>query len=245
MWGPSGWILLYQTSLDYRPSKKKEIQEFFRLTRNMLPCIYCRRSYRGYIRKYTERHPDWANSKPKMFKTVYDIRNLVNDKLRKQGHVKYADEPHMKMKKMYSKMKPNDAIKGMWGFLYSAAFNYPVNPSQYKKRMYRRYFTLLKDTLPYAKFRKAYSDAWNIMETSHPIRVALKSRFGVIYWLYRMNREVNRILFGQKLCPFKRICQKYERWRARCAKMTCRQVEKDHAIQKDIKGLCAYQKSVE
>lgn len=86
-WGPSAWFFLHTVSFNYPEnptlSDKKHYSDFFTNLKYILPCVYCRESYTAFLKN----HPLSSNvlsSREKLTKWLYDIHNLVNDKLRNQ-----------------------------------------------------------------------------------------------------------------------------------------------------------------
>jgi len=97
-WGPSGWTFLHTISFNYpdNPTNddKKKYRTFFENVGEILPCKYCRISYKKFI---TELPIDqFLDSRKQLTKWLYRIHNKVNNKLRKQGllntkNPKYSD----------------------------------------------------------------------------------------------------------------------------------------------------------
>ena len=86
-WGPSGWVYLHTLTFNYpdNPSKKtKQIyKRYFTMTGDILPCKYCRESYKEFIKELPLEPA--LESRDKLTKWFYDIHNKVNNKLKKQG----------------------------------------------------------------------------------------------------------------------------------------------------------------
>jgi hypothetical protein len=92
-WGKDGWKLLHSISyksheiLEKNPEYLRYYKSFFKSIQYILPCIYCRRSFKKYITEIPFELPlsDW----------LYKIHNCVNEKLRKQGY-KIEKDPSLK-----------------------------------------------------------------------------------------------------------------------------------------------------
>ncbi len=86
-WGPHGWQFLHTLTFNYpdEPSKKtKQVyKKYFTLTGDILPCKYCRKSYNEFIKQIPI--DPALESRKTLTKWFYNIHNMVNDKLRKQG----------------------------------------------------------------------------------------------------------------------------------------------------------------
>lgn len=85
-WGPPGWLFLHTIAQNYpqEPTRKqkKEYQQFFRLIGSVLPCRYCRDSYKQFIKEPSTRlNATVMKSRQTITKWLYDIHNKVNKKL--------------------------------------------------------------------------------------------------------------------------------------------------------------------
>jgi queuine/archaeosine tRNA-ribosyltransferase len=73
-WGPDGWKLLHSIACYYdndndNDKNIKNIKPFLRSIGHLLPCIYCRRSYKKYISELPPRNEN-------VMKWMYDIHNI-------------------------------------------------------------------------------------------------------------------------------------------------------------------------
>ena len=92
-WGPSGWVFLHTITFNY-PEKptlndKKKYRLFFNLIGDMLPCKYCRNSYKIYI-KYLP-VDNFLNSRESLTYWLFYIHNLVNDKVFKNDNTTFEE----------------------------------------------------------------------------------------------------------------------------------------------------------
>jgi len=89
LWGPSGWLFLHCISFGYpykidptnpeHLEKQNDYYRFFYYLGKVLPCKYCRNSYMDF---FTETSPmKHLGSRKEFTKWLYDIHNLVNNKL--------------------------------------------------------------------------------------------------------------------------------------------------------------------
>lgn len=87
-WGPHAWKYLHTLTFNYseNPSEKqkKVYKEYFTLTADILPCKYCRQSYKRFLKKLPI--DDFLSSRSKLILWLYRIHNMVNERLRKQGN---------------------------------------------------------------------------------------------------------------------------------------------------------------
>jgi hypothetical protein len=89
IWGPSGWLFLHCISFGYpykiNPTnpehleKQNDYYRFFYYLGKVMPCKYCRNSYMDF---FTKKSPiSNLGSRKEFTKWLYDIHNMVNDKL--------------------------------------------------------------------------------------------------------------------------------------------------------------------
>jgi hypothetical protein len=89
LWGPSGWLFLHCVTFGYPykidPTKPEHLEKqndyyrFFYYLGKVLPCKYCRESYMEFL---TKKSPmNHLGSRRDLAKWLYDIHNMVNDKL--------------------------------------------------------------------------------------------------------------------------------------------------------------------
>jgi hypothetical protein len=89
LWGPGGWQFLHCVSFGYpykiNPTKQEHIDKqndyyrFFYYIGKVLPCKYCRDSYMDFFGKTNLMSK--LGSRKELTKWLYDVHNLVNDKL--------------------------------------------------------------------------------------------------------------------------------------------------------------------
>lgn len=89
LWGPSGWLFLHCVSFGYpykidptnpeHLAKQDDYYRFFYYLGKVLPCKYCRNSYDEFFASNSPiRH---LGSREELAKWLYDVHNMVNDKL--------------------------------------------------------------------------------------------------------------------------------------------------------------------
>lgn len=99
IWGPPTWTSAHCISFGYpiKPSEeqKKTYKVFFRALGDVLPCRYCRESYRKFISSgEAEMTDDVFNSRQSLTKWFYVLHNQVNKKLGVDYCVNYEDIVH-------------------------------------------------------------------------------------------------------------------------------------------------------
>ena len=143
-WGKPGWRLKHSVASEYpdNPSidDKKLYKCFICHMANVLPCIYCRLSYRQFIGELNI--DDGLKDKHSINHLIYSVHNKVNDKLRTQGYLNNINPSFDQIEKKYNRPKVYEDCG--WDFLYAIAYNYPINPSECDKYNYKIFFTKLK-----------------------------------------------------------------------------------------------------
>jgi hypothetical protein len=215
-WGPDGWKLLHSIAYDlsYNKDNKEDkdnisIKRFFQSVQYILPCIYCRRSFKQYL---YEEPVDYDN----LFNWLYTVHNKVNDKLKKQGYNDKQNPSFIKVKRDYSRYfnKRKNCTEMGWNFLYSTVFNYDEGISDTRKRGYLTFFYLLGKFLPNEKSRERYTDYMS----KHPIEKRMTRREDLVKWMYGLER-----VFRSRCCTFEHRCKKIEKYRVnKCVNKTCR-----------------------
>ena len=234
-WGPPGWILLHTLAYAYKPSLKSEYSIFFDNLKYVLPCIYCRVSYTEYIEDLPIHN--FLDSRDNFFNWLYQIHNMVNNKLRSQGLLNWenpsVDEIKNKFKdlsKEFNQCKIRDKSIMGWNFLYCIAFVFPedgkntAQTSQYHG--YLVFFNILAKILP-DNYKILYSDYLH----KNPIIHALECRDTLKQWIYNLELYINNY-FKLQCSDFVDIEDLIESYRAGCggktadSKPTCRRISK-------------------
>lgn len=104
---------------------------------------------------------------------------------------------------------------GTWHFLHTMSFNYPVNPTAEDKKRYRDFIYSLRYVLPCGKCRKNLCR--NLRE--FPLnREDMASRDTFSKYVYQLHEKVNRMLGKKSGLTYCDVRERYEHFRARCAK---------------------------
>jgi hypothetical protein len=102
-----------------------------------------------------------------------------------------------------------------WHFLHTISFNYPVHPTEIQKKKYRDYVLNLKYVLPCGKCRK------NLVENFRklPLHIShMKSRYTFSKYVYDLHELINDMLNKKSGLTYDMVRERYEHFRARCAK---------------------------
>mgnify|MGYP001292494814 CR=1 FL=1 len=102
---------------------------------------------------------------------------------------------------------------GMWHFLHSMSFNYPVKPSDDDKINYRNFMLSLKNVLPCGKCRdnlkKNYKNLPITMKT-------MKNRESFSRYVYNLHELINKMLGKRSGLSYEDVRERYEHFRSRC-----------------------------
>ena len=94
IWGPKLWFSLHCIAHGYplKPTDeiKKKYFDFFTLVGDIMPCFYCRDSYKKFITTpNTALTLETMDARDNLCQWLYRLHNRVNEKLHKKYHVSY------------------------------------------------------------------------------------------------------------------------------------------------------------
>jgi hypothetical protein len=103
---------------------------------------------------------------------------------------------------------------GLWHFLHTMSFNYPIAPSSDDKKHYRQFILQLRYVLPCGKCRENLVKNFKRL----PLRSTdLESREAFSRYVYELHEVVNTMLHKTSGLSYEQIKERYEHFRARCA----------------------------
>ena len=103
---------------------------------------------------------------------------------------------------------------GMWHYLHTMSFNYPVNPSIDEKHHYRNFMLSLKNVLPCKYCRINLKNNFKRL----PLTMScMKSRHSFSLYVYNLHELINKQLKKKSNLTFAEVRNRYEHFRARCA----------------------------
>jgi len=127
------------------------------------------------------------------------------------------------LKKTYTKddYKSGDGMlttvwgPGMWHFLHTMSFNYPVNPTREQKINYRNFILSLVNVLPCKYCRINLEKNLKAL----PIKYStMESRVTFSRYIYNLHEHVNKMLKKESGLTYEMVRERYEHFRARCTK---------------------------
>jgi hypothetical protein len=102
---------------------------------------------------------------------------------------------------------------GMWHYLHTMSFNYPVNPSHEDKVHYRDFVQNLQHVLPCKYCRMNLKTNFK----SLPLKMEdMKDRESFSRYIYELHELVNRMLKKKSNLSYCDVRERYEHFRARC-----------------------------
>ena len=104
---------------------------------------------------------------------------------------------------------------GIWHYLHTMSFNYPVNPTSSDKKHYREFVLNLQYVLPCGKCRKNLVKNFKTLPLTMSI---MESRDTFSKYIYDLHELVNHMLDKKSGLTYDNVRERYEHFRARCAK---------------------------
>jgi hypothetical protein len=207
-WGPSGWRLLHLITFTYKPSNAENVKEFFTLLPYILPCKFCRASLAEYM--HAEPIDDALGSKTKLIHWLYQIHNMVNEKLRGQGLLHDKNPSFASVKKVYEERVKEGCVRTAfegWDFLFSIAENHPYA---------QHGFSPMPNAPPEEEVKgDSERNRWNYMTPKE------RMPFYIAFW-----KVIGEVLPFEEWCDAWKSCKprlgrfekgaKKELWRIRC-----------------------------
>jgi hypothetical protein len=199
--GPSAWQLFHLIAF-----KSEHPDDVLNDMKDVLPCKFCRASTTEFVKKHPLRGDPG--------KWLYDIHNMVNNKLRTQCAedptvVNPGEDPSFEeVKARYSKMKPTE-VPGR-DFLFSIAANYPTVPEPHDMSVQRQFLHHLSKAYPFASLRKVFQ------KQPEP---ALESRSSYMHWMYNLLKDMSEEI-GVSIRTYRGFAHHVAYYKSGCAKKT-------------------------
>ena len=85
IWGPPLWRLIHSVSYCAKAPHADELALFFLSFKNVLPCIYCRKSFEEFEKQLSKNKLlSQIIQDNELFQWSYSLHDMVNEKLDKQ-----------------------------------------------------------------------------------------------------------------------------------------------------------------
>ena len=102
---------------------------------------------------------------------------------------------------------------GMWHFLHTMSFNYPVSPTPQDKVHYRNFILSLQHILPCKYCRMNLHNNFK----TFPLQMChMKNRDSFSRYVYRLHEIVNKMLGKSSKLSYCDVRERYEHFRSRC-----------------------------
>ena len=112
---------------------------------------------------------------------------------------------------------------GMWHFLHTISFNYPVKPTAQQKRDYRAFVMNIQSVLPCRYCRENFPKTLKQVPLT---TYALTNRNTFSRWMYRFHKQVSAMLNKPTKLSYEDVRRMYESFRADGCSSTKRAVKK-------------------
>lgn len=212
-WGKDGWKFLHSIVYSYDETNSPYYKKFFNSLQYILPCIYCRRSFKKYIK---EDQVD-TTDKRSLTSWLYRIHNRVNEKLRKQG---YNIEPDPTLEEVDKKYEKKIKCQIGFNFIHCIMFHYNFDVSERRKKGYIDFFESLSFILP-----KDLSYTLKKYLEKYPLSSCFDMCFekNSLSYLRRWSHRLEMIIKNKNCKTYKECCDKIEKYRVeKCRGETCR-----------------------
>ena len=102
---------------------------------------------------------------------------------------------------------------GIWHFLHTMSFNYPVKPTSEQKRNYRDFILSLENVLPCKYCRINLKKNFKTVPLKYK---DMESRDTFSRYVYRLHEHINKMLGKTSNLSYADVRERYEHFRARC-----------------------------
>lgn len=102
---------------------------------------------------------------------------------------------------------------GMWHYLHTMSFNYPINPTQEQKKHYKDFILNLVHVLPCKHCRENLKKNLKKMPLNQK---HLKNRESFSRYVYNLHELVNKMLGKKSGLSYCDVRERYEHFRSRC-----------------------------
>lgn len=229
-WGPPTWVFEHKLSAYYPEFPDKETKNIYRCfytkLKDVLPCKYCRESYTNFLTEDGLNIDYHLSNKTHFMYWFYKMHNRVNKKLRLQG---LNNKPDPAFEEIYHRYLDQvtywDMIRGMWEFLYTVVFNYPIKGEHACMQNFHDFFLMLLRILPNEYgYKTTLLQHFDIQE----LTVALGSRQALQKWICKLDAAVTSDINAKWPIPGARKAytpqtayNRFEKFRANCNQGTC------------------------
>ena len=102
---------------------------------------------------------------------------------------------------------------GLWHFLHTMSFNYPVSPTEENKKHYRDFILSLQNVLPCKYCRTNLETNFKSLPLTYE---CMQSRSTFSLYIYNLHELINTMLKKKSNLTYDVVRERYEHFRARC-----------------------------
>jgi hypothetical protein len=122
---------------------------------------------------------------------------------------------------------------GLWHYMHTMSFNYPLTPTKKEKQHYKTFIYSLQHTLPCKHCRINLKNNLRI----NPIRNChLKDRDHFSRYVYNLHNKINKQLGKTKYLNYCKVRERYEHFRAHCTTKKLFKIKKDKGCTEPLYG---------
>ena len=104
---------------------------------------------------------------------------------------------------------------GMWHYLHTMSFNYPIKPTSADKKHYREFILSLQHTLPCGKCRENLHQNFKTLPIT---KKDMASRETFSKYVFELHEVINHMLNKKSGLTYEQVRERYEHFRSRCVK---------------------------
>ena len=148
--------------------------------------------------------------------------NSADTKQQTRKKYRSSGAPNMtELEKIYSETdyNSNDGMltsvwgPGMWHYLHTMSFNYPVHPTKRDKQHYRSFMLSLRHVLPCGKCRANLRTNFKKLPLT---MTRMKNRAAFSRYVFELHELINEMLNKKSGLTYEVVRERYEHFRARC-----------------------------
>lgn len=219
-WGPYAWTAVHtivnNLPENIIPEQQEWLHMFFDSMKLVLPCKYCRQSFTKFlmINPLIDKKPDGTvinnlSTRDNMRKWLYNMHNLVNDKLRKQkegtGDYFPPNPTFEEATNQINETTPGKFTTGLWMFLHAVSMNYEKNPDPFKDIAYHIFFNTLGHLSMPLQWNTLYLDQLDSFASR------IRRQGGLFDYIYDIRAALDRTTPS-----YRHIKQVVSSWKAKC-----------------------------
>jgi len=102
---------------------------------------------------------------------------------------------------------------GLWHYLHTMSFNYPIRPSKEDKKNYKAFVSSLQYVLPCRYCRENLTKNLKIMPLTPEV---MKNRDSFSRYIYKLHELINKMLNKKSGLTYCQVRERYEHFRSRC-----------------------------